>query len=194
MPIPVSVQHQLDDFEKVLAAARAGEESAVAVLYDALQPALLGYFRWQEPSLAEDLSSETWIAVATHLPRFNGDEGAFRAWIFAIARRRVADHRRRMARRGTVTVLNEALASPVDAAGPEEEVVERISAQQAVRVLSGTLTPDQAEVVMLRIVGGLSVEETAQVLSKRPGAIRVLQHRALRRLAERLREQSVVDA
>lgn len=64
-----------------------------------------------------------------------------------------------------------------------EEAVEALAADEAVRMLAAGLSRDQAEVVILRVLGGLSVEDVAAVLGKRPGTVRVLQHRALRRLA-----------
>jgi len=189
----VQVASSIDGFEDVLAAASTGQEWAVACLYDELQPALLRYLRWQEPTAAEDLAAETWLAVAERLPRFEGDEGAFRAWIFAIARRRLADHRRRAVRRRTVPVPDEMMVMVPAETDVGQQVADAMAAQQVIRRLTGVLPPDQAEIVMLRVIGGLSVEETARAVSKRPGTVRVLQHRALRRLADDLRRQSVVE-
>jgi RNA polymerase sigma-70 factor (ECF subfamily) len=63
-----------------------------------------------------------------------------------------------------------------------------MSAQEAITELTSVLPAEQAEVLMLRVVGGLPVEEVARVVGKRPGTVRVLQHRALRRLASQLRD------
>lgn len=176
----------MEDFEDVLEAAQAGEGWAIARLYDWLQPGLLRYLRWKEPSMAEDLASETWLGVAENLQRFVGDEAALRGWIFTIARRRLADHRRREGRRRTSPVPDTALAEMVAPDDPSDQVTARLSAQAAIARLTSVLTPDQAEVVVLRVVGGLPVEEVARVLGKRPGTVRVLQHRAVRRLAGQL--------
>jgi len=72
-------------------------------------------------------------------------------------------------------------------------VVETLSAAQAIARLVATLPPDQAEVLMLRVVGGLSADESAEVMGKRPGTVRVLQHRALRRLARELGSRTNVE-
>lgn len=184
------VRSSIEDFGEVLAAAQAGQEWAVASLYDALQPPLLRYLSWREPSAAEDLAGETWLAVAERIVGFEGDEAAFRAWVFGIARRRLADHRRRGARRRTTLVPNEALELLAGGDDPAGAVVGRLTGEEALAALTRALPPDQAEVVVLRVVGGLSVEETAEVLGKRPGHVRVLQHRALRRLADELSEKS----
>ncbi|MHB8438097.1 MAG: RNA polymerase sigma factor [Acidimicrobiales bacterium] len=178
-----TVDRPMDGFDGILEAARSGQEWAVACLYEELQPAIFRYLRWQEPSMAEDLAGETWLAVAERLAAFEGDEGAFRGWIFAIARRRLADHRRRAARRQTAPVPEEVLVGVADPGDPSELVIDKLSAQQALSLLTDALPPDQAEVIVLRVIGGLSVQETARVMSKRPGFVRVLQHRALRRLA-----------
>lgn len=174
------------DFEAAVDAARAGDDRAVGFLYDQIQPALLRYLRWQEASMAEDLASETWLAVAEGLPRFEGDEAAFRGWIFTIARRRLADHRRRMGRRNARTLSAETLPQLLADDDPADLVTSRISAQNAISALTSVLPAEQAEIVMLRVIGGLPVEEVARVVGKRPGTVRVLQHRALRRLASQL--------
>jgi RNA polymerase sigma-70 factor (ECF subfamily) len=182
-----------EDFAHILASAQSGQEWAVARLYDALHPPLMRYLRWQEPAAADDLAGETWLAVAERIGRFSGGDGAFRAWFFAIARRRVADHRRRAARRRTVPLPDDVLALVPDDRDPAVTAVDELSSEQALALLTARLPPDQAEVVMLRVVVGLSVEETADVVSKRPGTVRVLQHRALRRLARELGRHSAVE-
>jgi RNA polymerase sigma-70 factor (ECF subfamily) len=173
-------------FESVLAAAQGGDERAMAKLFRALHPFLLRYLRAKEPSFAEDLASEVWMGVWSGLPSFRGDERDFRAWLFTIASRRVADQRRRAGRQRAEPaygpVLDDAPA-PVDVAA---QVAEGVSAQEAIQRLIATLPPDQAEVVLLRVLGDLEVSEVARLMGKSQGAVRVLQHRALRRMAERL--------
>jgi RNA polymerase sigma-70 factor (ECF subfamily) len=176
------------DFDAVMAAAQTGDDWAVAFLYDQIQPALLRYLRWQEASMAEDLASEVWLGVAEGLRRFEGDEAAFKGWIFTIARRRLADHRRRVGRRNSRALPTETLSQLLVDDDPANLVTSRMSAQDAISALTSVLPADQAEVVMLRVVGGLPVEEVARVVGKRPGTVRVLQHRALRRLASQLKD------
>jgi RNA polymerase sigma-70 factor (ECF subfamily) len=176
----------IDDFDAVLAGAQAGEEWAFAVLYDAIQPGLLRYLRWQEPRCAEDLASETWLGFAQGLHSFDGGEGALRAWMFTIARHRLANHRRSEGRRRTSPVPGDAFTDIAVDEDPADLVAARMSAQTAIAHLSSVLSPDQAEVIVLRVVGGLSVDEVATVLGKRSGTVRVLQHRALRRLSSQV--------
>jgi RNA polymerase sigma-70 factor (ECF subfamily) len=183
----------IEDFADTLKAAQAGQEWAVAILFDALHPPLLRFLTWQEPSVAEDLAAETWLAVAERIGSFEGGEAQFRGWIFGITRRRLADHRRRGARRKTAPVESRILEAVADAEDPAEQVVEKLAAEEAIALMTAALPPDQAEVLMLRVVGGLSVDETADVMGKRPGTVRVLQHRALRRLARELGSRSIVE-
>ena len=173
-----------DDFARVLAAARAGEEWAVSHLYRSLQPGLLRYVAGREPREAEDVASQVWLEVARSLSRFEGLEQEFRAFVYTIARRRVSNARRTRARRPADLVPNETLAEVVAARNdPASEAAANLDSDVAVRRIVGYLSPQQADVVLLRIVAGLPVDEVAAIVGKRPAAVRVIQHRALRRLA-----------
>jgi RNA polymerase sigma-70 factor, ECF subfamily len=183
----------VENFDPLLEAARAGEEWAFARLYDTLHPSLLRYLRWQEPAVADDLASETWLAVAEGLGRFEGDEQAFRGWVFTIARRRLATHRRSAGRQRTMPVGPDRLAEVRDTEDPSDVVMDRMSAQSAIAQLASVLPPEQAEVVVLRVVGGLTVDEVARVIGKRPGTVRVLQHRALRRLSTQFKDHFILE-
>jgi len=172
-------------FDAVIAAAANGDEQAFAILWRELQPALLRYLRVVAPGASEDLASEAWLEVARGLGRFQGDENGFRSWVFTVARHRMVDWRRREARHPSTPVAPEAVPErpgPGDAADP---VLEAISTRAALALVA-ELPPDQAEVVTLRVVAGLEVAEVAAVVGKRAGAVRVLSHRGLRRLAELL--------
>lgn len=172
-----------DDSETVVAAARAGAEWAVAVLYRELNPPLLRYLRARAPAEADDLAAEVWMTLASQLRSFEGDEHGFRKLAFAIAHRRLVDHWRRAGRRRR----REELTDP--AVMPEREAPDcadaAVDADVTIRALSTVrrhLPGDQADVILLRVVAGFSVDEVAEVLGRRPGTVRVLQHRALRRL------------
>jgi RNA polymerase sigma-70 factor (ECF subfamily) len=179
-----------DGFDALLSAAQASDERAVAVLYRDLHPRLARYLGAREPRAAEDLEAEVWLAVAKGIARFEGGEEAFRGWVFSIARRRLADYRRTAARRATVPVPNEELEGP-GGADPADLVIDDLSSSAAAAFVVRTLSPDQAEIVLLRVIGGLDVDRVAELLGKRPGTIRVLQHRALRRLHAELLKAGV---
>ena len=138
--------------------------------------------------MAEDLVAETWLAAARQLGSFAGSEGAFRGWLFTIARRRLIQHWREKGRRPATPVPPEALALVASDDDPEAAGVAVLSGREAAAAIAASLPRDQAEVVLLRLVAGLDVDQVAEVLGKRPGTVRVLQHRALRRLAAKFPE------
>lgn len=181
-----------DQFPTVLAAAQAGGEWAVASLYRSFAPAVLRYLRARVGEDAEDIASETWLDVARGLGGFSGEETAFRSWVFTIAHRRLIDAHRAAARRPArmpERAGEDPLAKLVAVDDPAGTVEAELSSEEAVALLRRLLPPDQADVVLLRVVGGLPADEVAQILRRRPGTVRVLQHRALRRLAEQLRRR-----
>jgi RNA polymerase sigma-70 factor (ECF subfamily) len=185
----------LDDssFPDVLARARTGDQGAAAILFTDLQPRLLRFLRSAEPRVADDLASEVWLAMAQGLGRFEGDLVNFRSWVFTIARRRLADHRRTAIRRGTDPVdPHEYFGDRADSEGGDAStsVIDRMSAQDAVNLISSSLPPEQAEVLLLRVIGELDVAHVAEVLDRTPNWVRVTQHRALRRLAQKMNENS----
>jgi RNA polymerase sigma-70 factor, ECF subfamily len=178
-------------FPELLAAAQGGDEQAFAMLWRDLQPAVLRYFRVVAAEAAEDLAADTWVSVIRRLGRFRGDERALRAWVFTVARHRAIDWRRQAARRPTSSVPVELLA---EHSAPDDPVAQMLEGQstRAALALVAELPPDQAEVVALRVLGGLEVAEVARIVGKRPGAVRVLAHRGLRRLAKRVEVAGLV--
>ena len=195
MATPTTRNSLGDQFKGILTAAQDGGEWAVAILYRWLDPAVVGYLRARAGDDAEDLASETWIAVARGLSNFSGDEPAFRSWVFTIAHRRLIDHHRATARRPRTRTLHategDQHEGPLELPAvddPAAEVLDAVAGDEAVRRIVALLPRDQAEIVILRVVAGLSVDDVATITGRRPGTVRVLQHRALRRLAERLEQ------
>ena len=179
-------------FDEVLAAARRREEWGLTILYRRLQPALLGFLRAQERRAADDLASEAWVGVVGALENFVGDEAAFRCWVFAIARRRLIDHRRKAWRRATDPVGDDPVIDLRTPQHVEDEALGSLSTRVALQRIAA-LPPAQAEVVLLRVLGGFDAAEVAAITGRRPGAVRVLQHRALRRLAREVGDLHVTD-
>jgi RNA polymerase sigma-70 factor (ECF subfamily) len=167
-------------FESVLSAAQDGADWALTVLYRDLHPPLVRFLSAQEPVEGEDLASEVWLDVAHGLSRFEGDESAFRCWLFTIARRRLIDMRRTRTRRRTTPVPLEQL---IDRPDPGEAAFAGVETGEALACLTA-LPPAQAEIVLLRVVAGLDSYEVAAVTGRKPGTVRVMQKRALERLAE----------
>jgi RNA polymerase sigma-70 factor, ECF subfamily len=176
------------EFDRVIDAARDGARWALAALYEDLQPSVLAYMQARNRAEAEDLASDVWVSVAAGLARFRGDESGFRGWVFTIARRRLVDARRRVARRPSEPVPHDTFAQVSGASDPESDVLGRAEYEEVLAHLAA-LPKDQQDVVLLRVVAGLTVEEVGVALGKRAGTVRVLQHRALRRLAGVLGEQ-----
>ena len=178
-------------FTQLLSAAQGGERWAVEGLWIDLHPRLLRFLQTLAPGSADDLASDTWLQVARGLGRFRGGEPEFRAWVFTIARHRWVDWRRSALRRPTELLPPEELnwlAAPDD---PAAEVEATMGLEAAIRLVR-TLPSDQAEIILLRAVAGLEVGEIARVVHKRSGTVRVLQHRGLRRLAQRLGDNSAL--
>jgi RNA polymerase sigma-70 factor (ECF subfamily) len=177
------------DFASTLAAAQRGDQEALAHLYRAFQPRVLRYLLAQEPKDGEDLASEVWLGIGAGLDRFEGTENDLLCWIFTIVRRRLIDHRRTRARRRTDPVSIETLDLP----SHEFDPVRSLEHGAALSCL-GKLPHEWAEIVLLRVVGGLDSNEVAAVTGRKAGTVRVIQKRALERLAELLstdRERAV---
>jgi RNA polymerase sigma-70 factor, ECF subfamily len=184
------------DFATLLTAAVQGEQRALAHIYRAYQPRLLRYLTAQEPRMADDLAAEVWLAVARGLGRFEGDEAGFRGWIFTIARHRVIEHRRRRVRHRTEPMPHDRLDGPVErgiGGDPAWLVIEQLGVRETVELLVTGLPGDQAEAVLLRVLGGFDVAEVARIMGRSPGSVRVLCHRALKRLAARMSQEALAE-
>lgn len=171
------------EFGQVLAAAQAGGEWAFEVLYRDLNPRLVRYFASQAPEVAEDLAAETWMGAARGLDSFTGGEEAFRAWLFQIAYRRLVQHWRTRSRDRSSPADPYTMLEHPAPGSLEDAVLENDSVALTARRITEILSEDQAHVVMLRVLGGLSVDQVAAVMGKRPGTVRVAQHKALKKLA-----------
>lgn len=167
-------------FADVLTAAKAGGEWAWERLFASVAPQVRGYLLAQGAADADNVTGEVLLGLVSGVSDFEGDEGAFRSWVFVIAHHRLVDERRRERRRTNMRSLT---PKPQPAAGADAGLLEELAGSEWAERLS-KLSDDQRSVVLLRIVAGLSTEDTAAVLGKRPGTVRVLQHRALGCLRE----------
>jgi RNA polymerase sigma-70 factor (ECF subfamily) len=177
-----------DNFASTLDAAKAGAEWAWAQLYRDLAGPVAGYLRSRGAPEPEDLAAETFLQVARNIHGFDGGEKAFRSWVFVIAHRRLIDVRRRQGRQPEVITL---LDDDVHAGGDvENEAVDRL-VEDELRDALATLTVEQSDVLSLRIIANLTLEETAEVVGKRVGAVKALQRRGLIALREHLEQDRV---
>lgn len=174
-----------DDFSSVLAEAKSGSHPAFEKLFAAYSGAVTGYARMQGMADPEDTASETFISVLQSIRSFSGDEAAFRSWLFTITHRRCIDQRRKDSRRLQL-VRDEPRDRPSDA-DTEGEVLGAASTAR-VQELCNQLVPDQRDVLLLRLVAGLTIEEIASHVDKSPGAVKALQRRGLAALRRILAE------
>lgn len=176
--------HDGESFAEVLAAAQQGAGWAFERLYRNQAPFVESFLRARRASDPDEMVNETFRRVFLSIHNFSGDERHFRAYAFTVARNLLIDEHRKRGRRIDPVLRAEPTdqSDGVDIELPVDEVVAPGRAMQLVNELA----PDQRDVILLRIIGDLSIEDTAQALGKRPGAVRALQFRALRTLKRRL--------
>lgn len=177
-------------FPGVLEAARLGAEWAWRALYGELAPSLHRYAHACRVADPGSTVGEVFLRAVTAIMTFEGDERGFRAWLFRIARNVILDEHRKAQRRRTDAVPTEVLVRLSPIGDVEEEALRSLS-EQRVRVILDTLTPEQREVLVLRILGDLTVEEVALVVGKRPGAVKALQARGLAAIRRAIRQGAV---
>lgn len=149
----------------MLAAAQADAPWAYQRLFEWLGRSVAGYLRGQGADDAEGLANDVFLRVFTNLGSFAGSEERFRSSVFAIAHNVLFDQRRRQRRRPTITE-----APVVDRASPsstESDALERLGAER-VQSLLVELSPDQRDVLLVRIVADLTVEQVAEALGRPP--------------------------
>jgi RNA polymerase sigma-70 factor, ECF subfamily len=169
-----------------LVAARLREPGALTRIYTAYAPALFRFFMASvsDRHLAEDLTGSTFVSAIEGLPKFRGPVEALGGWLFQIARHDLYDHRRKQSRSRIEPLdenLTEAAASDATV-DPEELAIDRLEGSRVMGALR-ELSPDQREVLLLRMAGGMTAPEVATVLGKTTGAVKALQHRGLASLA-----------
>ena len=169
-----------------LAGARRREPAAVTRIYTAYAPALFRFFMAAvgDHHQAEDLTGEVFKSAIEGLPRFRGPVEALGGWLFRIARHDLADYRRRQAR-SLVQPLDDLLEEAALAGGavdPEELALDRVEGARVLAALR-LLSPDQREVLLLRVAADLTAPEVARILNKSTEAVKALQRRGLASLA-----------
>ena len=168
-----------------LVGARRREPAAVTRLYSAYAPALFRFFLAAvgDRPTAEDLTGDVFKSAIDGLPRFHGPVEALGGWLFRIARHDLSDYRRRQAR-NRVQPLDDLLEEVLvgGAVDPEELALDRVEGDRVLAALR-QLTPDQRQVLLLRLVADRTASEVAGILNKSTEAVKQLQHRGLASLA-----------
>ena len=180
----------LTNFEGTLWAAREGSDWAWEILVRNYGPRLNRFFRIRGIDDPEALVGEVFADMARNLGTFEGDEKGFRSWVFVIAYRRLSDERRRLSRRPQETPTADVPEPRQSAPSAEEEAMKSIGEEDAERLLD-VLTDSQRDAVSLRVVGGLSLNETAEVMGKPVSAVKALQRRAIATLRRIFSSQGV---
>ncbi|MDP8992879.1 MAG: sigma-70 family RNA polymerase sigma factor [Actinomycetota bacterium] len=175
-------------FAEVLAAAQANAGWAFRRLFDELARPVVGYLRLQGACDPDDLANEAFLGAFSNIDRFEGDEEAFRSWVFTIAHHRLVDERRRLSRRPALAGHD---ADADVRGGDVEDDALRSAGDERVREVLALLAPDQRDVLLLRIVGDHTVEQVAEALGKTPGAVKALQRRGLRALRKEISREGV---
>ena len=185
-----------DGLDAEVGAAVDGDRQAIERLLASIRPLVVRYCRArvgrQERSFAsaDDVAQEVCLAVLTALPSYRDQGRPFLAFVYGIAAHKVADAHRSAARNRSEPVP-EVPDAPETEAGPEQRAMQgELSDRMA--VLLRVLPEKQREILLLRVVVGLSAEETAEAVGSTPGAVRVAQHRALARLRKSLAAEEVV--
>ncbi len=174
-----------DGFGAILSAAQRGEAEAFEHLYLSLRTRLAAFVGARGVTEVEDVVSETFLGAFRSMSTYRGGEAEFRAWLFRIARNKVADWFRSQGRRPATVAFPEGFDLP--AGDVEVEAEAQLGRADLVRLVD-TLNAEQAEVLVLRLVADLTVAQVAQVMDRSEGAIKAHQRRALARLRANLEQ------
>lgn len=183
------------NFETTIAAARQGAEWAWTAIYRELAPSVRGYVRSHGAPDPDDVTGEVFLRIVQDIGHFQGDEAHFRSWVFVIAHHRVVDQRRRQIRHPESPLSDEALnleslSRIRQAADVEREALDHLGTNFADAIIRRCV-PDQREVLLLRVIGGLTLQETADALGKSLGAVKALQRRGVAAIAREFSRQKV---
>lgn len=174
---------QLSDDD--LSAAVAGDPSGFTAVYTVISPAVLGYFRARGVDDAEALTQDVFVDVLPKLAGVTGGHAGLRTFIFSVAHARLVDHRRRTGRTPYLAEYDPRADTRLSASAETEA----LGSLGGISDILSLLNEEQREVVVLRIVADLSIEQVAGILDKTPGAIKQLQRRGLNALRELVTEK-----
>lgn len=192
------MDHDAHDFDAILESARLGDGSAFEALFRRFNRPLASFAAARQAADPEGVVNETFVRVFRSLPTFEGNEAQFSGWLFRIARNLVIDDVRRQGRR-LHEIPNESLSMPsapdrLDASRPqpaaEALALERFENEDIERHLDD-LTPEQRDIILLRVVSDQSIEVVAATLGKSISAVKSSQFRAIRQLRNALEKVSV---
>lgn len=163
--------------DEVVGAAQRGDPAALTTLYRALSPAVHGYLRSKGVHDAEAVTSDVFLALFAQLRTVRGGADGLRKLVFSIAHARMVDDHRTRSRRPT-EVSWAADDDPRHAPSAEHQAVDNDATARVMQLLD-RLPADQREVLVLRIVGDLTIDQIADVMGRSSGAVKQLQRRGM---------------
>lgn len=175
--------------DDVLRSAQAGQAWALRAVYEEFSPRVLAYFTARGVRDAEDLTSEVFTTVLPRLTNVTGGPAGLRTFLFSVAHARYVDDVRRRARHPDPSPYDPTTDSRTSASAEDQALVALGDA--AVRTLLAGLVPDQRDVLLLRVIGDLTVEQCAETLGKSVGAVKQLQRRGLTNLRAQMGDRTV---
>ncbi len=169
-------------------ACQAGDAKAFGELYERYHDVVFRYvlFRMGDRAFAEDVTQETFVRALRRISSVSYQGRDIGAWFVTIARNLIFDYVKSSRYRLESTTSEIVELSPATG-GPEQQVLDNATNSELVASID-KLNPDQRECIQLRFLRGLSVAETAELMDRNEGAVKALQHRAVRRLAQLLPE------
>lgn len=175
--------------DELVAAAAAGDPDARGALYTALAPVLLGFLRTYAVDDPEALTQDVFVKLLPQLPKITGGAEGVRRLAFTIARARAIDALRARSRGGGALPYD-AVTDPRSVASAEEDAQSALATAR-VRAVLDVLPQDQRDVLALRVIADLSVEQVAEVMGRSAGAVKQLQRRGLLAIRRALQERRV---
>ena len=187
-PRPAPAEPPDDGPWSLVRSAQAGDMTAFSELFDRYYDVVYRYvlFRMNDRTLAEDITQETFLRALRRIASVTYQGRDIGAWFVTIARNLIFDHVKSSRYRLESTTSDIVELSP-STHGPEQQVLDLATNEELLRCVR-KLNADQQECISLRFLQGLSVAETAKIMDRNEGAVKALQHRAVRRLAQLLPE------
>jgi len=177
------------DLADLVVSARSGDGPAFGEIFRRLSPAVAAFLASRGAREPQDLTSEVFLGVFQKMDSFVGGAPELRTFVFSVAHRRLVDDLRQQARRPATYPHDEALDARTTGSA-EDAALDHVADEQ-VRALLGTLSPEQQTVLELRVVAELTAAQVAQVLGKSPGAVKQTQRRALAALRAMITKDGV---
>ncbi len=177
--------------QKLIRAAQHGDENAVGELYNTHVDKVYHYlfYRVESHEVAEDLTAEVFMRFVEGLATYQDRNVPLLAWLYQIAHARLVDHYRQ---KPTVDIDDTSETTELTAEEDMDSELMRTYQQEQVQAALRTLKDDQRQVLVLRFIEGYNLQETAEVLGKSVGAVKVMQHRALQMLSRLLVQQDII--